>query len=183
MAASGVDIERAWECAMAKLERNGALQNGVKACAGIWGDLVREFLDELLPPDAHRICTSLVTIVVSCVGLPAIFWREGVSDFPTREALLDAVMASVHVPILLDGHFFADGPSGKRLLDGSIGLDSTLIAFAPGRTVVMDARTALPVGHVLMVPNIDDLRALVEDGRAHARELIAQGKFETSVAR
>lgn len=180
LAASGVDFERAWTVALAHLERNGALQNGAKACAGIWGDIVREFLDELLPPDAHRICTSLVTVVVSCVGLPAVFWREGVSEFPTREALLDAVMASVHVPLLLNGNFFADGPSGKKLLDGSIGLDSTLIDMAPGRAVVMDARMALPVGHVLTVPAVDDLRALIDDGRAHARNLIAQGKFETS---
>jgi hypothetical protein len=90
-------------------------------------------------------------------------------------------MASVHVPLLLNGNFFADGPGGKKLLDGSIGLDSTLVGFAPGRTVVMDARKAqAPVGHALMVPAIEDLRALVEDGRAHARQLIAQGMFEIS---
>jgi predicted acylesterase/phospholipase RssA len=180
LAASGVDFNRAWTVALAHLERNGALQNGAKACAGIWGDILRAFLDEVLPPDAHRICTSLVTVVVSCVGLPAVFWREGVSEFPTRDALLDAVMASAHVPLLLNGNFFAEGPSGKKLLDGSIGLDSTLIAMAPGSTVVMDARKALPVGHVLTVPTLQDLEELVEDGRAHARTLVAQGLFETS---
>lgn len=180
LAASGVDFDRAWAVAMAHLERNGALQEGSKACAGVWGDILRQYLDELLPPDAHCICTSLVTVVVSCVGLPAIFWREGVSEFPTREALLDAVMASVHIPILLNGNFFADGPSGKKLLDGSIGLDSTLIAMAPGRTVVMDARQAVPLGHFLTVPSLEDLKGLVEEGRAHARDLVAQGNFETS---
>jgi predicted acylesterase/phospholipase RssA len=180
LAASGVDFDRAWNVALAHLERNGALQNGAKACTGIWGDILRDFLDELLPSDAHRKLTESVTVVVSCVGYPSVFWREGVSEFPTRDALLDAVLASAHVPLLLNGNFFAEGPSGQKLLDGSIGLDSTLVAFAPGRSVVMDARQALPVGHVLTVPTLEDLKALVEDGRAHARSLIAQGIFETS---
>jgi hypothetical protein len=68
--------------------------------AGVWGGLVREWLDQLLPPDAHARCDGRVHISV----LEVLPWRRRlVRDFSSRQSLIDTVMASAHVPWFMDG--------------------------------------------------------------------------------
>lgn len=49
--------------------------------------------------------------------------RRRISDFETREELIDACLASVHIPLFMDGRVFAAAGSGAsqglRLIDGS----------------------------------------------------------------
>lgn len=68
--------------------------------AGVWGGLVRRWLDRLLPHDAHARCDGRVHISL----LEVLPWRRRlVSDFSSRESLIDTVMASAHVPCFMDG--------------------------------------------------------------------------------
>ncbi len=60
---------------------------------------MREWLEELLPPDAaERACGRLHVVATHLPSLaPHVF-----ANFTTREAIIDALCASIHVPWLLD---------------------------------------------------------------------------------
>ncbi|GAX80652.1 hypothetical protein CEUSTIGMA_g8087.t1 [Chlamydomonas eustigma] len=66
---------------------------------GIWGGLVEQWLDELLPENAHEMCGGRVTVVVTT--LPDMR-QVGISDFKDKQDLINACMASCHVPLVLD---------------------------------------------------------------------------------
>ena len=81
---------------------------------GVWGRLVREWLQELLPEDAHERCASWCGICVLEV-LP--LRRRAVATFETRDDLIECLMASVHIPFLLDYKPFSSF-RGKLCIDG-----------------------------------------------------------------
>lgn len=101
---------------------------------GIWGPIVRTWLDELLPADAHSRCSSRVALLVSKPLVPVaalalggpLLTRTGhrcverlvVSEFGTRQEVVDAAMASVHIPLFLDGHWTSSF-RGAPCIDGS----------------------------------------------------------------
>merc|ERR1719353_2382591 len=63
LVACGVDLRKATEVAYRLAEENG-LYDRPLALVGIWGRLVREWLEELLPEDAHLTCESRVKVVL-----------------------------------------------------------------------------------------------------------------------
>lgn len=63
--------------------------------------MVREWLEELLPPDAAQRCSGRVYIVAT--HLPSLEPHVFGGDFADRASLIDALCASVHVPWLLTG--------------------------------------------------------------------------------
>lgn len=72
--------------------------------AGIWGRLIYDWLEALLPADAHLRCDGCVTIHLS------VFcgWRRGlrverVNSFASRTEVIECLMGSVHLPWFLDG--------------------------------------------------------------------------------
>ncbi|CAG9462077.1 unnamed protein product [Pedinophyceae sp. YPF-701] len=68
--------------------------------AGVWGNLVSTWLGTLLPEDAHKRCSGRATIVVARVPNMELI---GVDAFATRDELLRSLLASCHVPFVLDG--------------------------------------------------------------------------------
>lgn len=73
---------------------------------GIWGPIVYEWLDELLPPDAAERCSGRVSLHVNEPRLhPLGLTTVAVSEFEDRADLIAACMASVHVPLFLDGRW------------------------------------------------------------------------------
>ena len=105
LAGCGVtDSERTYDVALRLCEREGGFARGPWGLWGIWGDLVREWLDELLPPDADRRCSGRVHILVHRLGDGG---RGHVSEFESRDDLISAVLASVHIPLLMDGSLTA----------------------------------------------------------------------------
>lgn len=84
--------------------------------AGVWGEIVREWLDDLLPPDAAQRASGRVTIVVlRTLPYPR---RLRFSEFSSRHDLIDCALASCHIPYFLDGHFTARFRR-QRWIDGS----------------------------------------------------------------
>lgn len=67
-------------------------------------------------------CFVLVTVVRDLGSWPPME-RRRISNFETREELIDACLASVHIPLFMDGRVFASAGSGAsqglRLIDGS----------------------------------------------------------------
>ena len=64
--------------------------------------LLSQWLNELLPDNAHELCRGRVTLIVTTMALPGGFQQVGISDFRDKKDLVEACMASAHVPIVLD---------------------------------------------------------------------------------
>lgn len=67
---------------------------------GVWGAMLRTWLDTLLPEDAGQRCSGQVEIVLTEV--PA-FKLVVISDFSSKKDVVEACLASAHVPFLMDG--------------------------------------------------------------------------------
>ena len=104
----GVGADEALVVALSLCDKHGIFERPL-GLAGKWGGLVREWLDAVLPADAHERCRGKVHILVSTVE-PAL-WpplrRTRVTDFASRSDLIDCAMASVHIPPFMDGAVFA----------------------------------------------------------------------------
>lgn len=82
---------------------------------GIWGGIIYEWLDKLLPGDADVLVNDELHILVTPV--PS-FGKDRISKFNSRDDLIKANMASVHLPWFLDGNFTSNY-RGKPYIDGS----------------------------------------------------------------
>lgn len=106
--------------------------------AGIWANLIRQWLDELLPADAVDRCSGRVKVIVT--EIPSLRLKY-VDTFDSRDDLIDACMASVHIPFFLDGNAtFAY--KGVQYVDGSLwdflsGSNSDLLT-CDGRSCIID---------------------------------------------
>jgi hypothetical protein len=60
------------------------------------GPLLREFLQQYLPPDAHELCSGNTHVAVTLL-LP--YWQTRmISQFDSREDLISALLTSCHIP-------------------------------------------------------------------------------------
>jgi len=87
---------------------------------GIWGEMVSSWLSINLPPSAHNISTSSVTILLTPLSLSPSK-KVSVNVFHTREELINANLYSVHIPFFLDGKPWRKW-RGMRVVDGSFRL-------------------------------------------------------------
>jgi len=88
------------------------LQHGTP---GRLGPGLRALLERHLPQDAHERCRGNTHVAVTRV-VPV--WRPTlVSDFASREDLIEALMASAHIPLYLDGRWAARF-RGRLVIDG-----------------------------------------------------------------
>ena len=116
----------------------------------MWGPLIKRWLHELLPDDAATICSGRVGLFSLAIW-PPLPQRVYVSDFESKEDLIEAAMASVHIPYFLDGRMTCVRARargfrvltracsrrfrGKRCIDGSVA----------ARRDVVDTRRKQPV--------------------------------------
>ncbi len=73
--------------------------------AGVWGKLIVAWLDELLPPDAAEICQGRLKLIVT--NIPS-FRQAYVSDYTSKQDLINANMASVSLPMTVVLVFVSD---------------------------------------------------------------------------
>jgi hypothetical protein len=103
IAACDTDPDHAFEVAWRLCKASGAFERGAWGLYGIWGGIVREWLDEILPPDAVERCRGRVNILV----YRPMSSPYAVNDYATRDDLIDACLASAHVPLFMDGRLMA----------------------------------------------------------------------------
>lgn len=82
---------------------------------GVWGGLIYDWLDQLLPLDAEEKVNEELHILLT--NIPS-FGKSRISQFENRQDLINANMASVHLPWFLDGNLTSDF-RGKPHIDGS----------------------------------------------------------------
>ena len=176
LAACDVDMELALERALALCEDSGALERGAWGLYGIWGGVIRQWLDELLPADAAQQCDGRVELLVTALPNLSVL---AVSDFADRDALIDANLASVHVPFFLDGRAAARF-RGCACVDGSLGALLQPLPLANGCRIShhddprMRARFRLPSDFLRLVSPAS-VREMMAWGEAHVDAVDAAG--------
>ena len=130
LAACGVDLDAATDRAWAMAVEHDLLRRPL-GLAGVWGGLIRQWLEELLPEDAAGRCGGGRLHVLTLQLLPATLrppaggllpGRRCASRFSSKAELVDALMASVHLPLFLDGRPLARLGGGLHM-DGSFLLE------------------------------------------------------------
>lgn len=118
MAATNVDMDNAFDVALRLSEENGVWTRK-EGLAGIWGPMIYQWLDECLPDDAADICNERVAVSV-CHLRPSILplKRKSYDRFATKKDVIEACMASVHIPFFLDGKV-SRWFKGEAYVDGS----------------------------------------------------------------
>ena len=119
----GLDNHRGLELALALTEETGVWQRGPFGLYGVWGGIIREWLEMMLPDDAHSACSDRAFIAVKAAPrLQRPYFRtQLLSDYASRADLIDATMASLHIPWFMDRRATARF-RGHRYIDGSFPL-------------------------------------------------------------
>ncbi|CAI7903110.1 unnamed protein product [Closterium sp. NIES-54] len=140
LTACGVDATAAARAAFDLSLANGVWDRPA-GMAGVWGRLVGEWLELMLPADAHTRCTHRLSLHI--VTLPSIrhrapwFQRQVVSHFPSRADLIACCLASVHIPFFMDGRPWTLY-RGRRCVDGSILAMPEHLALASASSLFLD---------------------------------------------
>jgi hypothetical protein len=95
--ACGVGGEGVVRAAFRAVRRHRVHDRWLGLC-GVWKPIVREWLEEVLPHDAHQRCGGRVHILLTTLWCRT----RVVSHFPSREALVDCLLASTHIPFFMD---------------------------------------------------------------------------------
>mmetsp|Transcript_42664 Transcript_42664/g.79932 ORF Transcript_42664/g.79932 Transcript_42664/m.79932 type:complete len:387 (+) Transcript_42664:88-1248(+) len=114
LAVCQVDFRRATDLAYSIAEEADIWTQGFR---NIWGSLVRTWLEALIPEDAVRLCNSSRLHVV-VLEVPFVRWKP-ISEFVSRQEIIDFCLASVHIPYFLDGKA-ATQINSQHMIDGSI---------------------------------------------------------------
>ena len=148
-----------------------------KSVIGIWGPIVRKWLEDILPEDAAARCTDRVHIAITT-------WNHGcflperiiVSKFHDKQDLIDACLASIHIPYLIDGRMFYRF-RGMWSIDGAIWATSYSLGYHPSSpcTIVFDYKRdpKLTSGSFIdffTMCSPDYLYSLIEHGKNYISE-------------
>jgi hypothetical protein len=98
LARCGVRAEAAAAAAY-RLSQEHRIWEKPMGLAGAYGSLIESWLDELLPEDAAERCRGGLGVVVT--QLPSC-QQVAIDDFRDKADLINCIMASAHVPLLLD---------------------------------------------------------------------------------
>ena len=94
-----VDMDRALDLANELAEQYNVFTRPL-GLVGVWGSMLRDWLETVLPEDAAQRCSGQVEVVVTAV--PAMR-RVIISEFNSKNDVVEACLASAHVPFLMDG--------------------------------------------------------------------------------
>lgn len=150
---------------------------------GVWGTLVEEWLDTLLPDDAAERCSGHMTIVVTTLPTMA---QVGISEFKDKKDLINCAMASSHIPLFLD-YKFARYCRGKYCIDGSFPdfftNDNSELLKNGGSAVMFDYfddKNLQRKGRLDMIESktYDEVCTIMQQGYEYAHKLCDDGHFD-----
>lgn len=153
---------------------------------GVWGTIIETWLDELLPDNAADMCRDRITIVVTTLPNMA---QIGISDFTDKHDLINAAMASSHIPMFLDLKF-ARRCRGKYCIDGSFPdffyNDNSPLLKNGGQAVIFDYfqdENLVRTGRMdmLKLRTYEEVKRNMEFGYKYAAKLHSEGRFDLFV--
>lgn len=155
--------------------------------AGIWGKIIRTWLDELLPEDAAETCRDRVSIVVTTLPKLQLI---AISDFKSKEDLININMASSHIPFFLDGKF-SNRVRGLECIDGSLhdflsGSNSDMLT-CNGNTLLFDYFDDEHLNYnrldFMALKKPTEVVNMIHLGYEHAERLSKTERFQNAVLR
>ncbi|CAM9280904.1 unnamed protein product [Choristocarpus tenellus] len=178
LAACDADMNRAMDLALDLCDENEVWERPL-GLAGVWGGMVRDWLNDLLPHDAHSICRERVNLVMLPLWPPGR--RKAVSDFSSKADLIDACMASVHIPYFMNRRFSARF-RGLRYVDGSFRASREDLSLGPQRPTVYvdhseDEVMSKQSGKFLSLTNRDGLLYMQDRGYGHVQKMFVEGQL------
>ncbi|KAL1524936.1 hypothetical protein AB1Y20_019812 [Prymnesium parvum] len=191
LAACESDVDDALHRALSLSEAAGVFERGPWGLRGVWGPMIEEWLDQLLPSDAAARCSGRVRIDVSQPRLfPPGLKSVALCEYEDKADLVSANMASVHIPLFIDGAW-TRRHRGRRCVDGSIRFlgkrerlmppgvveESGRVRIASVDSHLMRARYNKP-GSFLKLSSVDAVREMMEWGAIHVEEMDAGGKLD-----
>lgn len=182
--ANSVDVHESLDLALSLVEQNGVWERG--SLGGVWGGMVRTWLDTLLPADAHERSSGRVHLLELQLRAP-FPKRILVSDYESREDLIDACMASVHIPYFMDMHFSARF-RGKRFIDGSFLARRKICSLGPNRPTVFIAVGDDPMmrkkwRNFLKLHTKGALQSMMQHGYNHVLSMMESGELHALESR
>ena len=111
---SGVDFDKATEIALTQSVESG-VYNKQTGLAGELGGLLYAWLDTVVPKDLDVESVSSLHVAVTPAAAKS---PKLVRDFESREDVIQACMASCHVPVFMDGRP-TTSYRGESVVDGS----------------------------------------------------------------
>lgn len=184
LTAAGVDFYEATDLAL-KLAQNAGVWDRKNGLQGIWGPMIEEWLDSLLPTCIDALqdrITLLVTPVPS-------FGKTKISKFESRKDLIKCNMASIHLPWFLDGKLTSNF-RGRPHIDGSFlskegdySPDFKRCSDSPVNTIYLDwsidpkmsSKGGMEIVEALS-PN--GIYSLMERGKRYGKVMEDQGMFD-----
>eukprot|EP00889_Picochlorum_renovo_P007739 jgi/Picre1/34769/NNA_002235.t1 len=146
LVASGVSLDRAVRKAY-DISVEADIWNRSGGLAGIWGDLIRRWLEELLPEDAHECCQNRVKIIAT--RMPRMQLRD--------EQYIDGSVWD----------FFSGSNSGLLTLDGQ----SCIIDY------FLDDQLEFNRLDFIKILTFDTVLDLVKSGYSYAERTDARGLY------
>ncbi|KAG1678201.1 hypothetical protein FOA52_016138 [Chlamydomonas sp. UWO 241] len=153
-----------------------------QSIVGVLSALVEEWLHSLLPDNAHELCRGRVTVVVTT--LPDL-QQIGISDFRDKQDLIDAIMASSHVPFVLDLKSTRTC-RGRECVDGSLPdffYGNCDLLTHKGEAIVFDYFYDTNLKRsgrmdMLKLTSYEDMKERIQIGYAYAQRLHTSGEWD-----
>jgi len=101
LCATHVDFYYATDVAL-RLGREAGVWNRPMGLMGVWGSLIEEWLDIILPAEAAEMANNN-RLSILLTQFPSILQKQRIDDFVDRDDLIRCNIASVHLPLFLDG--------------------------------------------------------------------------------
>lgn len=120
LASCDIDMQKAKEIALRLADENELWNPKISMISKI-SQSIRTFLNELLPEDAADKCNGRLVIYATKVDFCScpIMTCSGLQNFQTKNDIIEACLASIHVPFLLDGKVFYSFHE-HRYIDGCL---------------------------------------------------------------
>lgn len=181
LTAANVDFYEATDLAL-KLAEEAGVWDRKGGLQGIWGPMIEEWLDSLLPSSIEPL-QDRVTLLVTPV--PS-FGKTKVSKFTDKKDLIKCNMASVHLPWFLDGKLTSDFRDQPHI-DGSFlskeidyipdyDRESNTIFLDWSKDPDMSSKGGLDIVEAL---SPEGIYGLIERGKLYGKVLEEQGMFNS----
>ncbi len=179
LAAADVDFEKATALALDQA-REAQIWDRKLGLYGIWGPIIDEWLEELLPDEKILLDSVNDKLSLLVTEIPS-FQKRKISQFYSKRDVIDACLASVHIPLFMDTRLTRDFRNVPHI-DGSFLAESSDYHM-DNRSVYLDW-TADPLlsdrslGDAVTALNEDGIWNLLESGRKYAVKMEKEGKFQ-----
>jgi len=164
-----------------RLGRDAGVWDRPMGLMGVWGSLIEEWLNEILPENAADLASGRITILLTTI--PKLE-KQRVSRFADRDDLIRCNISSIHLPLFLDGKFTSqyrdslhiDGSFLSTPADHLIGRNEKQLEFLVfdfQHDPIMKGRKR----EFVKLASEDGIRSLLDCGMEYAFGLEREGCF------